>query len=89
MVISTLVSKEGDRILRQGDHLVGACIGHGRVVHSFVHSQACSGGVGSPVRVDNSQAVGREELVERRTEHQDQAGPILLQKQINVRTEVN
>lgn len=63
MVISALVSKEGDGVLRQGDHLVGACIGHRRVIDSFVHSEARSGGVGSPVRVDNSQAVGRQELI--------------------------
>lgn len=62
MIISTLVSKEGYGVLRQGDHLVGACIGHRRVVHSFVHCQACSGGVGSPIRVNNCQAVGREEF---------------------------
>ena len=60
MVVSTLVSKEGDGVLRQGDHLVGACIGHRRVIHSFVHCQACSGGVRSPIRVNDSQAIGEK-----------------------------
>lgn len=76
MVISALVPKEGDGVLGQGDHLVGAGIGHRRVVHSFVHSQTCSGRVGSPVRVDNSQAVGTEASVGRTDIRmgQDQAG---------------
>lgn len=60
MIISALVPKEGDGVLRQGDHLVGACVGHRGVVHSFVHSQVCSGGVGSSIRVYYSQAIRAE-----------------------------
>lgn len=40
--------------------MVGACIGHRGVVHSLVHSQACSGRVGSSIRVYYSQAVRTE-----------------------------
>lgn len=64
MIISALIPKEGDGVLRQGDHLVGACIGHRRVIHSFVHSQACSGRVGSSIRVYYSQAMRTEKGVQ-------------------------
>ena len=57
MIVSALVPKEGDGVPGQSDHLVGACIGHRGVVHSLVHSQACSGRVGSSIRVYYSQAV--------------------------------
>lgn len=64
MVISALVPKQGDGVLGQGDHLVGACVGHRWVIHSFVHCQACSGGVGSSIRVYDSQAVRAERGVQ-------------------------
>lgn len=57
MIVSALVPKEGDGVPGQSDHLVGACIGHRGVVHSLVHSQACSGRVGSSIRVYYGQAV--------------------------------
>lgn len=60
MIISALVPQEDDGVLRQGDHLVGACVGHGGVVHSLVHCEAGSSGVSGSVRVNYSQAVGAE-----------------------------
>lgn len=63
MIISALVPEEGDGVLGQSDDLVGACIGHRGVVHSLVHSQACSGRVGSSIRVYYSQAVRTEREV--------------------------
>lgn len=64
MVISALVPKERDGVLGQGDHLVGACVGHRGVIHSFVHCQACSGRVGSSIRVYYSQAIRAERGVQ-------------------------
>lgn len=64
MIISALVPKEGDGVLGKGDHLVGACVGHRRVIHSFVHCQACSGGVGSSIRVYYGQAIRAERGVQ-------------------------
>lgn len=60
VVVSALVPEEGDGVLGQGDHLVGACVGHGRIIHSFVHCQAGRGGVGGSVRVHHRQAVRAE-----------------------------
>lgn len=64
MIISALVPKEGDGVLGQGDHLVGSSVGHRRVIHSFVHRQARSGGVGSSIRVYNRQTIRAERVVQ-------------------------
>lgn len=64
MVISALVPKEGDGVLGQGDHLVGACIGHRGVIHRFVHRQTCSGRAACSVRVHHRQASRAEKGVQ-------------------------
>lgn len=61
MVVSALVPKEGDGVLGQGDHLVGARVGHRGIIHRFVHGQARSGRAGGSVRVYDSQASRRRE----------------------------
>lgn len=57
MIIGALVPKEGDGVLGQGDHLVGARVGHRGIIHGFVHHQARSGRAGRSIRVYYSQAI--------------------------------
>lgn len=51
VIIGALIPIEGDGILRQGDHLVWACIRHRRIIHCFVHSQVGSGRVAGTIWV--------------------------------------
>lgn len=64
MIISALVPEQGDGVLGQGDHLVGARIGHRGIIHGFVHCQACSGRAGCSIRVNYSQASRAERGVQ-------------------------
>lgn len=61
VVIGALVPIEGNGVLGQGDHLVGACVGHRGVIHGFVHCQVGSGRVAGSIRVHYSQAVRTKE----------------------------
>lgn len=64
MIIGALVPKEDDGVLGQGDHLVGARIGHRGIIHGFVHCQARSGRAGCSIRVYYSQAIRAEKAVQ-------------------------
>lgn len=63
VVVGTLVSVQGDRVLGKSDDLIRTGICHRLVIHSFVHSQVGSGGIAGTVRVHYSETRKEEEEV--------------------------
>lgn len=56
MVIAALVSIQCDEVLGQGDCLIRSCVGNRWVIHWFVDSQRCNGGVGCSIWINHCES---------------------------------
>lgn len=67
VVISAVVTQQGEVVERQGDHLVTACSGPRRVIFWAADSYSGSAGVGQSIRIRHCQPnVGQAKSVQDR-----------------------